>query len=99
MPRSVFIASVEQEMPAFAIRPAVHLRDGHAIASLPEAAAILRQFAVAHCSLAASMLFRRIERIESSDEARTLALEFRAWAAREGLLLTRPRAHRRSPSV
>jgi hypothetical protein len=82
-------------MGAFAIRPPVHLRDGHSIMSLPEAAAIVRQHAVAHGSLVASALFRRLERIETSDEARSLALEFRAWAAREGLLLTHPRTARR----
>jgi hypothetical protein len=82
-------------MPAFAIRPPVQLRDGYAVTSVPEAAAIVRQHAVEHCSLTASALFRRIELIETSDEARSLALEFRAWAAREGLLLTHPRRARR----
>jgi hypothetical protein len=70
----------------------VHLRDGHAVGSSSEAAAIVRKHAIAHCSLAASVLVRRLERIETPDEAQGLALEFRAWAAREGLLLTHPRA-------
>jgi hypothetical protein len=48
-----------------------------------------------HCSLAASVLVRRLEDAQSPDEAQQLALEFRAWAAREGLLLTPP-AYRRS---
>lgn len=78
-------------MPAFAIHPPVQLRDGQAISSVPEAAAVVRQHAMKHCSLAASALFRRLELIETSDEARSLALEFRAWAAREGILLTHPR--------
>jgi hypothetical protein len=75
---------------AFAISPAVTMCDGHSVASSSEAADIVRQHAIAHCSLIASMLFRRLEQVESSDDAERLALEFRAWAAREGLLLTRP---------
>jgi hypothetical protein len=78
-------------MSAFAIRPPVQLRDGHSIASSSEAAAVVRGYAMLHCSLIASDLCRRLEAIESSDEAQRLALEFRAWAAREGLLLSRPR--------
>jgi hypothetical protein len=74
-------------MSVFAIRPPVHLRDGHAVGSSSEAAAVVREHAMAHCSLAASVLVRRLERIETPDEAQGLALEFRAWAAREGLLL------------
>lgn len=77
-------------MSAFAISPAVQLRDGHSVTSSSEAAAIVRRHATAHCSLIASALFRRLEQVESSEEAHRLALEFRAWAAREGLLLTRP---------
>jgi hypothetical protein len=81
-------------MPAFAILPPVQLRDGHAIASVPEAAAVVHRHAMEHCSLAAAALFRRLEQIETSDEAQSLALEFRAWARREGLLLTHPRRAR-----
>lgn len=77
-------------MSAFAIRPAVQLRDGHLVTSSSEAADIVRRHATDHCSLAASILFRRLEEVESSDEAQRLGLDFRAWAAREGLLLTRP---------
>jgi hypothetical protein len=77
-------------MSAFAISPAVQLRDGHAVASSSEAADIVRRHAMDHCSLAASILLRRLEDVDSSEEAQRLALEFRAWAAREGLLLTRP---------
>lgn len=77
-------------MSAFAIRPAVRLRDGHAVESSLEAAEIVRRHAMNHCSLAASVLVRRLEEARSPDEAQQLALEFRAWAAREGLLLTRP---------
>jgi hypothetical protein len=77
-------------MPAFSIRPAVHMKHGHAIASSSEAAAVVRDHATAHCSLAASDLCRRLEALESADEAQRLALEFRAWAAREGLLLDLP---------
>jgi hypothetical protein len=77
-------------MSAFAIRPAVQLRDGHSVASSAEAVAVVRGYALAHCSLTASVLLRRLEAIESADEAQRLALEFRAWAAREGLLLNRP---------
>jgi hypothetical protein len=77
-------------MSTFAIRPPVHLRDGHAIASSTEAARLVRDHAMTHCSLTASVLARRLERIETADEAQKLALEFRAWADREGLLLTRP---------
>jgi hypothetical protein len=82
-------------MHAFAICPPVHLRDGHAITSSSEAADLVRQHAMAHCSLNASVLVRRLEGIESPDEAQALALEFRAWAAREGLLLMRPLRARR----
>lgn len=77
-------------MSAFALRPPVHLRDGHAVASSSDAADILRGYATSHCSLTASVLLRRLEAIETSDEAQRLGLEFRAWAAREGLLLTQP---------
>lgn len=77
-------------MSAFTIRPAVHMQNGHPVTSSSEAADIVRQHATAHCSLIASMLFRRLEQVELSDEAQRLALEFRAWAAREGLLLTHP---------
>lgn len=77
-------------MSAFAIRPPVQLRDGHAVGSSSEAAEIVRRHAVDHCSLAASILLRSLEDVASSEEAQRLALEFRAWAAREGLLLTRP---------
>jgi hypothetical protein len=77
-------------MSAFAIRPAVQLSDGHSVASSSEAAAIVRRHATDHCSLAASILLRVLEQVDSSEEAQRLALEFRAWAAREGLLLTRP---------
>jgi hypothetical protein len=45
---------------------------------------------MAHCSLTAAALCRRLEQIENSDDAQSLALEFRAWAGREGLLLTHP---------
>lgn len=79
-------------MAAFAIRPAVHMRDGHSIESSLEAAALVRHHAIAHCSLVASDLYRRLEAIDSEDDAERLALEFRAWAAREGLLLNRPKA-------
>jgi 23S rRNA U2552 (ribose-2'-O)-methylase RlmE/FtsJ len=68
------------------------MRDGHSIGSSLEAAAVVRSHAMAHCSLVASDLYRRLETIESADEAQRLALEFRAWAAREGLLLDRPKA-------
>jgi hypothetical protein len=85
------IARRSDAMSSFAIRPPVHLRDGHAIDSLTEAAALVRDHATAHCSLVASDLCRRLETIETLDEAQRLALEFRAWAAREGLLLSRPR--------
>jgi hypothetical protein len=68
------------------------MRDGHSIGSSMEAAAVVRNHAMAHCSLVASDLCRRLEAIETSDEAQRLALEFRAWAAREGLLLSRPKA-------
>ncbi|MGD9923771.1 MAG: hypothetical protein AB7V13_20365 [Pseudorhodoplanes sp.] len=78
-------------MNASAIRPPVHLRDGHAVESLADAATVVRRHATAHCSLAAAALFRRLERMETADEAQFLALEFRAWAAREGLLLTHPK--------
>lgn len=77
-------------MNAFAICPAVPLRDGHSVSSLPEAAHIVRQHATAHCSLVSSALLRRLEQVDSSEDAQRAALEFRAWAAREGLLLTRP---------
>ncbi len=77
-------------MVAFAFRPPVHLRDGHAIGSLSEAARVVRAHAMSHCSLTAAALLRRMESSRSEDEAQTLALEFRSWAAREGLLLTRP---------
>lgn len=77
-------------MNAFAIRPAVPLHDGHSISSLAEAAQIVRQHATAHCSLVSSALLRRIEQVDSSEDAQRAALEFRAWAAREGLLLTCP---------
>jgi hypothetical protein len=77
-------------MSAFAIRPTVHLSDGHSVASSSEAAAVVRGYALTHCSLTASVLLRRLEAIESAAEAQKLALEFRAWAAREGLLLSRP---------
>lgn len=73
-----------------AIRPPVQLRDGHSVASLPEAAALVRKHAMAHCSLSAATLCRRLEQIENSDDPQALGLEFRAWAAREGLLLTHP---------
>lgn len=79
-------------MSAFAIRPPVHMRDGHSIASSSEAAAIVRNHAMTHCSLVASDLYRRLDAIENVGEAQRLALEFRAWAAREGLLLGRPAA-------
>lgn len=79
-------------MSAFAILPPVHLRDGYSVASSSEAAAIVRGYATSHCSLAASVLLRRLEAIETSDEAQRLGLEFRAWAAREGLLLSRPQS-------
>jgi hypothetical protein len=69
----------------------VQLSDGHSIASSSEAAEVVRGHAMAHCSLIASDLCRRLEAIESLEEAQRLALEFRAWAAREGLLLSRPR--------
>lgn len=85
-------------MCAFAIRPPVQLRDGHSIASSSEAAALVRGHAIAHCSLAASVLLRRLEAIETSAEAQSLALEFRAWAAREGLLLKLPRTIAARPS-
>ncbi len=77
-------------MSAFAIRPAVPLRDGHSVTSSSEAAAVVRRHAMHHCSLAASILLRSLEDVDSSEQAQRLALEFRAWAAREGLLLTRP---------
>jgi hypothetical protein len=77
-------------MSAFAIRPPVQLNDGYAVESSSDAAAVVRGYASTHCSLAASVLLRRLEAIESADEAQRLALEFRAWAAREGLLLSRP---------
>jgi len=77
-------------MSAFAIRPPVQLQDGHSIVSSSEAAALVRNHAMAHCSLSASVLLRRLEAIETADEAQRLALDFRAWAAREGLLLNRP---------
>jgi hypothetical protein len=77
-------------MAVLAIRPPVRLRDGHSVASLPEAAALVRRHAMAHCSLTAAALCRRLEQIENSDDAQSLALEFRAWAGREGLLLTHP---------
>ena len=35
-------------MSAFAMRPPVHLRDGHSVASFSEAAAIVRGYALAH---------------------------------------------------
>ena len=79
-------------MAAFVIRPPVHMRDGHSIKSSLEAAALVREHAMVHCSLVASDLYRRLEAIDSEDEAECLALEFRAWAAREGLLLNRPKA-------
>jgi hypothetical protein len=77
-------------MTAFAIRPAVLLRDGYSVTSSSEAADIVRQHATAHCSLIAAALLRRLERLDSSEDAQGRALEFRAWAAREGLLLQRP---------
>lgn len=77
-------------MPEFAIRPAVQLRDGHSVTSSSEAADVVRRHAMDHCSLAASILVRRLEEVGSPDDAQRLALDFRAWAAREGLLLTRP---------
>jgi hypothetical protein len=77
-------------MSAFAICPAVRLSDGHSITSSAEAADIVRRHATDHCSLIASILCRRLEQVESSDEAQCLALDFRAWAAREGLLLSPP---------
>lgn len=79
-------------MSAFSIHPPVHLTEGRPVASSSEAAAVVRRHAIAHCSLAASVLFRRLERIDSPDEAQRVALDFRAWAAREGLLLTHPKA-------
>lgn len=85
-------------MSAFAIRPPVYMRDGHPIGSSLEAAAVVRDHAVTHCSLSASDLYRRLEAIESAEEAQRLALEFRAWAAREGLLLDRPKAIAVQPS-
>ncbi len=88
-------------MAIFAISPPVHLNDGHAIATSSEAAAIVRRHAMAHCSLSAATLLRRLEHIEHQQpedaaEAQRLALEFRAWAAREGLLLKSPQRHRTS---
>jgi hypothetical protein len=77
-------------MSAFAIRPPVQMRDGHWIGSSSEAATVVRSHAMAHCSLVASDLCRRLEAIDTTEEAQRLALEFRAWAAREGLLLSRP---------
>ena len=78
-------------MSAFAIRPPVYLRDGDPVASSVDAAALVRRHATASCNLTASVLCRRLEDIKTEEEAEQLALEFRAWAAREGLLLTRPR--------
>lgn len=85
-------------MAAFVIRPPVHMRDGHSITSSLEAAALVRNHAMVHCSLVASDLYRRLEAIDSEDEAKRLALEFRAWAAREGLLLNRAKAIAVRPS-
>jgi hypothetical protein len=77
-------------MPAFSIRPSVQMKNGRAVVSSSEAAALVRDHAMAHCSLSASDLYRRLEAIETADDAQRLALEFRAWAAREGLLLDIP---------
>ncbi len=77
-------------MSAFVIRPPVHLHDGRAIDTSSDAAAIVRQHAMTHCSLATSVLAWQMETIETADEAQALALQFRAWASREGLLMTRP---------
>ena len=77
-------------MPAFAIHPPVYFRDGNLIASISEAASIVRQYATRHCNLTASALLCRLEFTESEHDALTAALEFRSWAARERLLVTHP---------
>ena len=79
-------------VPDFAIRPPVHLRNGQQIGSTSDAASIVKRHAMSHCSLVAATLLHRIEGIETGDEAASISLEFRSWAAREGLLLTKPRA-------
>ena len=76
----------------FAIHPPVHFSDGHQIDSTTQAASIVREYATRHCSLAAAALLHRIEQIETGDEAASIALELRSWAAREGLLLRVPAA-------
>lgn len=84
---------------ALAIRPPVYLRDGRPVSSLADAESIVRRHAVSHCSLTAAALLRQIESVRSAEEVQAISLEFRAWAAHEGLLLKRPRGKRLPQSV
>lgn len=83
----------------FAIRPPVYLRDGRPISRLSDAETIVRHHALSHCSLRAAALLRQIESTHSAEEAQAIGLEFRAWAAHEGLLLKRPCGTRSPPAA
>ena len=79
-------------MSGFSIDPPVHLRDHpqQAIRSLNAAAVVVRQYAREHFDSATENVLHRLEGAATLAQARSAANAFRAWAAREGVLLVPP---------